>query len=160
MLHRIKRWMYRGDRPNAIARAMNAVMARQHASGLAPRSWVTLEVRGRRSGRVVTVPVVVTEVDGARYLVSMLGEAANWVRNARAAGGEATLRRRGREPVRLVEVDVADRAPILRRYLQVAPGARPHLPVPRTAPLADFAAIAPDYPVFRVERSHRTDAGP
>ncbi len=53
-------------------------------------------------------------------------------------------------PVELQEVDPADRAPILKRFLAVAPGARPHIPVDRHAPLADFARVAPDHPVFRV----------
>ena len=95
-------------------------------------------------------PVVVADWQGERYLVSMLGEGANWVRNVRAAGGRAVLRRRGREAVLLEEVDPAERAPILRRYLQLAPGARPHIPVDRRAPLAEFERIADRYPVFRV----------
>ena len=47
-------------------------------------------------------------------------------------------------------VDLGLRAPILQRYLQVAPGARAHIPVDRRASLAELAQIAPDYPVFRV----------
>jgi hypothetical protein len=149
---RIKRWMYRGGSPHALARAMNHVSALQFSTGLlAPRTWVTLEVAGRRTARVVSVPVVVTELDGVPYVVSMLGESANWVRNARAVDGLVVLRHRRREPVRLVEVDSALRAPILRRYLQVAPGARPHFPVDRRAPLAEFEAIASEFPVFRVD---------
>jgi hypothetical protein len=61
------------------------------------------------------------------------------------------LRHGRRESVSLVEVDPALRAPILRRYLALAPGARPHIPVDRGAPLRDFEAIAADYPVFRIE---------
>jgi hypothetical protein len=53
--------------------------------------------------------------------------------------------------VSLVEVDPALRAPILRRYVALAPGARPHIPVDRRAPLHDFEAIAADYPVYRIE---------
>ena len=37
------------------------------------------------------MPLVVALVDGQRYLVSMLGEGAQWVRNVRAAGLEALL---------------------------------------------------------------------
>ena len=59
--------------------------------------------------------------------------------------------RRGRpEVVRLEEVELAARAPILRRYLAVAPGARPHIPVDRRAPLQDFELIAAQFPVFRI----------
>ena len=60
------------------------------------------------------------------------------------------LRRRHPEAVRLDEVDAGARAPILRRYLAVAPGARPHIPVDRRAPLRDFERIAAQFPVFRV----------
>jgi hypothetical protein len=58
----------------------------------------------------------------------MLGANVNWVRNLKAAGGHAVLRHGRREHVRLEEVEPGARAPILRRYLEVAPGARPHIP--------------------------------
>jgi hypothetical protein len=70
--------------------------------------------------------VVVADHEGERYLVAMLGEGVNWVSNVRASGGQAVLRHAGREAVRLEEVDPGDRAPILKRYLQLAPGARGH----------------------------------
>ena len=53
-------------------------------------------------------------------------------------------------PVVLTDVPVNDRAPIIRKYLELAPGARPHIPVDRRAPVADFEGIAADYPVFRI----------
>jgi hypothetical protein len=109
-----------------------------------------LEVPGRRTGRTISFPLVMTEYEGERYLVSMLGEEANWVRNIRAAGGRAVLRHGRREEVHLEEIDPDARPPILRRYLSYAPGARPHIPVDRRAPVGAFAAIAAQYPVFRV----------
>jgi hypothetical protein len=78
----------------------------------------------------------------------------NWVRNLKAAGGQAVLRHGRRESVHLEEVEPGARAPILQRYLQVAPGARPHIPVDRRAPLAEFARVAADFPVFRIEERH------
>lgn len=150
-LYRLKRWLYRGGRPGLLAKAMNWISAVLFNAGLlSPRQAMTLEVRGRRSGRLISFPVAVADYQGQRYLVSMLGAEANWVRNVRAAGGRAVLRRRGRENVRLVEVEPAARAPVLRRYLAVAPGARPHLPVDRHAPLEQFERIADQYPVFRI----------
>lgn len=152
-LHGLKRWMYRGARPHGLARMMNRVSQLLYSAGLlSPARAMTLEVTGRRTGRRVTFPVVVADLDGERYLVSMLGTRANWVRNVRAAEGRAVLMRGGREPVILVEVEPADRAPILRRYLELAPGARPHVPVDRHAPLEEFERIAADFPVFRVVR--------
>jgi hypothetical protein len=59
--------------------------------------------------------------------------------------------------VRLEEVDARACAPILRRYLQVAPGARAHIPVDRRAPLAEFEQIAAQYPVFLVMADQRTN---
>jgi len=151
LVRRARRWLYRTGRPGRLARALNRVSAIQFAAGvLSPACWVTLEVRGRTTGRLISFPLVVADVADERYLVAMLGNETNWVRNVRAAGGSAVLRRGRREAVRLEEVDPGLRAPILRRYLALAPGARPHLPVDRNAPLADFERIAGQYPVFRV----------
>jgi len=119
-------------------------------AGLSPQRLNTLEVPGRRTGHRTSFPVVVADYQGERYLVAMLGEGANWVANVRAAGGHALLIRGHREAVTLEEVDPGARAPILQRYLQVAPGARPHIPVDRRAPLAAFEGIASQYPVFRI----------
>lgn len=150
-LYALKRRLYRGDRPSRLALAINWVARLQHSSGiLVPRCAMTLEVTGRLTGRPVRLPVAVAEYDGGRYLVSMLGTHANWVLNVKAAEGRAVLHRRGAEAVQLDEAPAADRPPILRRYLDIAPGARPHFPVDRHAPAAAFAAIADRYPVFRI----------
>ena len=149
-LHRLDRWMYRGGRPGLLARVMNRQSVLAASAGLTPRRLVTMEVRGRRTGRRISLPLVVADHEGDRYLVSMLGKDVNWVRNVRAAGGRVVLRHGRREAVRLEEVEVGARAPVLRRYLALAPGARPHLPVDRRAPLEEFARIADQIPVFRI----------
>lgn len=150
-LYALKRRMYPHDRPGRLARLLNRIDAIQYAVGLAPRRAAVLEVTGRRTGRLIAVPVVVVHHDGERYLVSMLGARANWVRNVRAMNGRAVLRRRHREPVRLVEVPALDRAPIVRHYLRVAPGARPHLPVTAQSSEAHLRAVAETVPVFRID---------
>src|SRR6266542_322695 len=99
-LHRFDRWMYRSGRPNRLARLLNRISAIQFSAGiLAPNHWVTLEVPGRRTGRLISFPLVVADYEGERYLVAMLGQNVNWVRNVRAAGGRAVLRHGRREPV-------------------------------------------------------------
>ncbi len=144
------RWLYRGQRPNWIARILNRATAAVASSGVASNYLVTLEVAGRKSGRIVSLPVVIAVVDGQRYLVSMLGDNVQWVHNVRAAGGKAVLRSGGREEIQLEEVPTDQRAPILRAYLQRAPGARPHVPVNKDAALAEFQKVAAAFPVFRV----------
>lgn len=148
----LHRWYYRGGRPNRVARFLNRISATLHATGIAPNYMVTLEVVGRKSGKVISFPLVMTVIDGEQYLVSMLGQEANWVQNLKAAAGRATLRHGVDEQVRLEEVDVALRPPILKAYLKHAPGGRPHIPVDKDAPLAEFEKVAAQIPVFRVRR--------
>lgn len=147
---KLAKWLYRGGRPNWLASVANRCSAAVHALGIAPNYLVTLEVRGRRSGRAVSLPLVMAVVDGERYLVSMLGADTNWVRNAEAAGGHVTLRHGRREEVRLEEVPSERRAPILKAYLKRAPGARPHIAVDKDAPLCEFERVAAQYTVFRI----------
>ena len=75
------------------------------------------------------------------------------------AGGFAVLHHGRRETVQLEEVDPTERAPILRRHLEVAPAARSFTPIDRRAPLAAFDQVAANYPVLRIrsvplERGH------
>ncbi|MDT0303481.1 nitroreductase/quinone reductase family protein [Streptomonospora wellingtoniae] len=146
----LKRWFYRGGRPNRAARTIDGWTAALYARGIAPDRLVVLEVPGRSTGRTIATPLVMAVVGGERHLVSMLGEGSNWVRNVRAAGGAAALRHGRREEVRLEEVAPGERAPVLRAYLRRAPNARVHLPVSMDAPPEEFARVAPLYPVFRV----------
>lgn len=146
----LKRWFYRGGHPNRLARVLDRCTAAIYALGVAPNYLVVLEVRGRRSGRTIALPLVMVIVGEERYLVSMLGEDVNWVRNVRAVGGNVTLRHGRREEVRLEEVVVDRRAPVLKTYLKRAPNARAHLPVSEDVPLADFEPVASRFPVFRV----------
>jgi F420H(2)-dependent quinone reductase len=150
VFRRFKRWLYRGNRPHLLARTLNRGWAALHARGIAPGYLVTLEVPGRRTGRPISFPLVMATIGSERYLVSMLGADVAWVRNVKASGGRAVLRHGREESVRLEELPPGARAPILKAYLQRAPGARPHVPVSRDAPLEDFEAIAADFPVFRV----------
>jgi len=144
------RWLYRGRRQNWIARILNRASAAVASTGVAPNFLVTLEVAGRTSGRTLSLPVVIAVVEGRRYLVSMLGDDVQWVRNVRASGGRAVLRSGAREEIQLDEVPADQRAPILKAYLHRAPGARPHMPVNKDAALAEFQRIAAVFPVFRI----------
>ncbi len=141
---------YRDGRGDAFARRSSRAYAALARTGLTPRRWVTLEVPGRRTGRTTRFPLAMADVDGRWYLVSMLGECA-WVWNVRAADGHAVLHHGRRRAVRLVEVPVEERAAVIRRFVQVAPGGRPHVRVDRREPVAAFQSVAADHPVFLVQ---------
>ncbi len=128
---------------------MNRLTSWLASLGLMPSKTVTLEVRGRRSGQMRSVVINWVEQDGQRYFVSPRGE-AEWVRNVRA-GGEAVIRRRGRQSVRLEELPVEQRAPVLKAYLgENAWSTRQHFGLDPKAELAEFEGIAARHPVFRI----------
>jgi deazaflavin-dependent oxidoreductase (nitroreductase family) len=146
------REMYSGAKGNVTARRFARLWAWAFSTGLAPgKRWVTLEVPGRKSGKPTRFPLGIATVDGQAYLGSMLGNKCNWVRNVHANDGYAVIDRRGRRQVRLTEVPTELRPQLLKAYLQQVPGARPHIPVKHTQPVADFESIAQQYPIFRVE---------
>lgn len=147
---KLEKWLYRSGRPNWLASFVNRCWAAVFGLGIAPNYLAALEVRGRRSGRTIKLPVVIALVGSERYLVSMLGEDVGWVRNAKAAGGNITLRHGRREQVHLEQVEADQRAPVLKAYLKRAPGARPHIPVDKDAPLSEFERVSSQFPVFRI----------
>jgi len=148
--------MYPGGKPTDGARAVHRRFAAGPIPRLVPVACV-LEVLGRKSGAVTRVPLVIIRFRRSWYVVSMFGDQANWVRNLRAAEGCAMLVHGRRRRVRLVEVPVCERPPILKRYLLFAVGARPHLPVHWRAPLGEFERLAPRYPVFQIHEAPQSD---
>ena len=145
------RLFYRDGRPNVAGRAIGRLYAAGCGLGLGPAWAVALETTGHRTGRVSSIPIVIGEHEGERYLVSMLGERSPWVRNVRAAGGRAVIRHGRPHTVHLSEVPPDERAPVIKAYLARAMGARPHIPVDPSAPVEAFELIAGAYPVFRID---------
>ncbi|MCW5893686.1 MAG: nitroreductase family deazaflavin-dependent oxidoreductase [bacterium] len=138
--------------PTGVAAWFNRLVRALGGLGLSLYGSRNLAVRGRRPGAWQVVPVNPLSHDGARYLVAPRG-VTHWVRNLRA-GGEAELRLgRRSEPIRALELDDADKPPILRAYLarwlfevkEFFPGLGPD------ASDAALRAAAPRYPVFRIE---------
>jgi hypothetical protein len=145
------RWFYRSWRPTRLGLWVNRFMGWWSGLGLPPKFQAVLEVQGRKSGCKRSNPVVITTLEGKRYLVSMLGPESEWVKNVEAAHGEAFTRHGRRHRVHLVAVPPEQRAPILREYVRIALSGRKHFPVSVGAPLAEFAAIAESYPVYRID---------
>lgn len=151
------RGMYHDGRAGSRARWLSQRWAALYGIGILPPRWVALEVAGRRSGELRSFPLGMADVDGRWFLVSMLGERCNWVRNVRSAGGRAVIKHRHRRSCLLTEVPVSERPAIIKRYVEKVPGGRPHIAVDRHAPVAAFARVADSIPVFEV---HYDDGKP
>ena len=147
----LMRLFYRDWRPTPLGRRVNQIQGWLSGLGLPPSFMAQLEVRGRISGARRSTPIVIASLDGAKYLVSMLGPSSDWVKNVEAAGGDAVIRHGRRRRVHLCPVPAAQRAPILREYVRIATSGRQHFPLPVNAALSEFEAIAEDYPVFRID---------
>jgi hypothetical protein len=136
-------------RPMLLTKAFNHIAGWFARTGLAPRKTVVLEVKGRTSGLVRPATVNLVRVDGQEYLVAPRGN-TEWSRNARAAG-EGTIVRGGSRRVRLEELPVEQRAPIIQAYLKEnAWVTQREFGVSPKAPIEEFQRIADRHPVFRV----------
>jgi len=130
----------------------NKLVARLTKMGISVYGSRVLYVKGRTSGQWRTTPVNPLRVDGVRYLVAPRGN-VQWVRNMRAVGGGELHIGRKVEPFTATEVADDDKPALLRAYLKrwkfevgmFFDG------VDAKAPQEQLRAIAPRYPVFRIE---------
>jgi len=150
--------------PAAWYRRLNWLGVLLTSVGLAPRDAVTLQVRGRTSGKVRRIPILRTRYRGDDYLVALAGE-SQWVRNVRAARGDAVIRRRGVRHVHLEELPPTERAEIIAEYLRAgqrrsgaeanADQARFYFGLDPEPSIDDIGAIVDSYPVFRITYKSR-----
>lgn len=144
-----------GKLPRWLKPANRLIVALQRR-GLALGTVRVLSVPGRKSGELRTTPVSPLVVCGRRYVVGGSAQ-ADWVKNARAAGRGVLAHGREEERVRLVELPVEERAPVLREFPEKVPGGIPffrrmyELPNEGEALPEAFAALAPRCAVFRLE---------
>jgi deazaflavin-dependent oxidoreductase (nitroreductase family) len=108
-----------------------------------------LTVRGRKSGQPHTVPVLLVEQGGERFLVAPYG-VVQWVRNIRAVGTATLTRGRRSEAISVTELEAGEAAPILKQYLAKATAARPYFDATKDSPLEAFESEAARHPVFRI----------
>lgn len=123
--------------------------------GLTSRT-VTLEVTGRKTGNPRRMSLSRTEYGGRQFFVSLAGE-SEWVRNVRAAGGNAVLISRKRYPIRLVEIAAELRAPVMLAYVQRrafthsgAQSARHFFGLGANPTLMEMQALAEKYVVLEI----------
>jgi hypothetical protein len=152
-------------RVTTFTRINNRVISSLLRLGVPLWSFGLLTVRGRTSGKPIETPIAIIVQEGRRYLIATYG-IVNWVRNLRAAGGEATMTRSRRsEYIHAVELPPLAAAPILRTALRSGPPSipaplfrpyrqlviLPYLDVTATSSLAAFEREALNHPVFLVQ---------
>ena len=138
-------------KPGAVDRIFGRILAFLVRVGVVRGHFYVLEVRGRRSGRIISLPVDMLALDGRRYLVCARGY-SNWVRNARAAGEVVLVRgfRRRRYAVR--ELPAEARPPILKAYLdRFATEVQRFFPIPKGSAVEAFEHLARHYPAFELQ---------
>jgi deazaflavin-dependent oxidoreductase (nitroreductase family) len=109
-----------------------------------------LTVRGRKSGQPRTVPIVIIEQKGRRYVSSPYG-IVDWVRNLRAAGAATLTRGRRSETVSVRELPPNEAARVLQEnFRRGNPFAR-YFGVTAESSLEEFERAAIGHPVFVFE---------
>src|SRR5918996_1674263 len=78
-------------RPGAVARAFNLLYGWLTDVGLTPSYSYLLQVQGRKTGKLYSMPVNVLSSGGKLFLVGTRGH-TQWSRNARA-GAKVTLKK-------------------------------------------------------------------
>jgi hypothetical protein len=150
-------------RPAVVERLFGRILIVLIRIGLVRSHFYVLEVRGRKSGRTISLPVDPIELAGRRYLVCARGN-SNWVRNARAAGEIALVRALHRRCYAVRESPAGERPPVLKAYLdRFAAEVQRFFPVPRGSPVEAFNDLAQRYPVLELQPigiSHEPRADP
>lgn len=150
----------RKDQAPTYRRVVNivnkAIIALQRA-GIAFGPMQLLTVTGRRSGVPRTFPIAVLPLTGGKYIFQAYPRAA-WVANARAADTVTLRRGRRSSTVRLVELPVEERRPVLRELVRTqsaSVGKRFVTTGLAAGPTPDeVAAAAERIAVFRIEPVH------
>jgi deazaflavin-dependent oxidoreductase (nitroreductase family) len=141
------------QRPTAVERWFNSLIGVLVRVGIGLPSMRILEVHGRRSGRLYTLPVDLLSREGKLYLVAPRGR-AEWVRNAEASGSVVLRRGRRVERYQLRALSDPEKPPILKAYLdQFRREVQRFFPVPAGSPIDAFASLVSRYPAFELTRS-------
>jgi deazaflavin-dependent oxidoreductase (nitroreductase family) len=144
------------QRYRRMVNRINKVITGLQRIGVAFGPMELLTVPGRRTGRPRTFPIAVIPLTGGRYIMQAFPNAA-WVANVRAADTVTLTRGRRSRTVRLVEVPVEERRPLLREVVASQPASAAQRLVTNglaTAPTPDAVAAAADrIAVFRVQPS-------
>jgi deazaflavin-dependent oxidoreductase (nitroreductase family) len=110
-----------------------------------------LTVRGRNSGLPRTVPIVIIQQKGKRYLASQYG-IVDWIRNLRAAGEAILTRGRRSETINVRELPQGEAALVLREDIKGGNPFARNYGVTADSSLEEFERAVLTHPVFVFER--------
>src|SRR2546421_7021944 len=130
---------------------MTLLRAGVKLAGFGKYPMYLLTVRGRKSGQPRTVPIVILQQNGNRYLVSPFG-IVDWVRNLRAAGDAILTRGRRAETVNARELPPKEAALVLREEIKGGNPFARYFGVTADSSLEEFERAAVSHPVFVLEK--------
>src|SRR6266705_3525894 len=154
-------------RVSAFVRINNSIISSLLHLGVKLGSFALFTIRGRKSGKPIETPIAVFVQEGKSYLITPYG-LVNWVRNLRAAGGEATITRSRRsEKIHAIELPPETAAPIFREAVCSGPPGiptvlirvylsffvLPYLNITVDSSLEEFEREVLTHPVFLVQSS-------
>jgi deazaflavin-dependent oxidoreductase (nitroreductase family) len=136
--------------PTALDGAINKIVGFFVGLGLALPHNYLLQVTGRKSGRIYSVPVDVVSQGGKQYLVAPRGY-TQWVRNAIASGTVSLKKGRRSESFNIRALADQEKPEILKSYLDSYKlTVQRYFPVPAGSPAAAFQPLTVRYPVFEL----------
>jgi deazaflavin-dependent oxidoreductase (nitroreductase family) len=138
------------QKPTALESAFNKLFGILIGLGLPMKHKYLLEVRGRKSGKLYSMPVNLLTIGGKQFLVAPRGQ-TQWVRNVEVAG-EISLKKGGsRQSFRVRPVSDEQKPPLLKAYLEAFKSeVQRYFPVKAGSDVGEFRAIAGTYPVFEL----------
>lgn len=138
------------ERLGVLDRLFNATVGMLVGLGIGLPDMRVLEVRGRKTSRVLSLPVDLLPLDGRLYLVAPRGR-TQWVRNAEASGTVVLRRGRARADYRLRRLADDEKPPVLKAYLdRFRREVSRFFPVPAGSPVDAFRPLAERYPAFEL----------
>jgi deazaflavin-dependent oxidoreductase (nitroreductase family) len=138
--------------PSLLARIVNRSYGWITSIGFGLPNSYLLQVAGRKTGKIRSVPVNVLSYNGKLFLVATRGH-TQWSRNALANRNVTLKRGTLRTEFRLRVVLDAEKPKILKAYVnRFHRMAGRFFPLSARAPSSAFAPIAARYPVFELIR--------
>lgn len=111
-----------------------------------------LSVPGRKSGQLRSTPISLLAYTDQHWLVAGFAE-SDWVKNLRTSGWGVLTKGTQHERIAVTEIAVEERGPVLQAFLQRIPGGRFAYDIAPDAPLEEFAAVAGNYPIFKITQA-------